>query len=311
MMKRLLCLTLICLLLCGCADKYTTFDQTMFCMDTMMSFQIWGIDANDSANQICGILKSLETDWDAGSDTSLLAALNEGDADLTDEQAALIAQVEALSERTGGAFDPRLYAVSQLWGFTSDEHQIPTQEEIDAALLEQRWDLGAALKGYAADRCVEILENAQVERALLDFGGNIQTYGSKPNGEPWNIGIRSPFDSGTIGTLQIQGTMSIVTSGDYQRYFEVDGQRYYHILDPDTGRPADSGISSVTVVCQNGLTADALSTALFVMGLEEGTRFYQESDDFEAVFVLTNGEVYATEGLTLSDCDYQVIPHEN
>ncbi|MBQ7344947.1 MAG: FAD:protein FMN transferase [Oscillospiraceae bacterium] len=310
-MKRAICLILTCLLLCGCGAKDTTFNRTLFCMDTMMDFRIWGSDSTNAANKMADMLEAMEEDWSASSDTSLLAALNDGTADLTQEQAELIAQVEALSVRTGGAFDPRLYAVTELWGFPTDDFHVPTQEEIDAALLERRWDLGAALKGYAGERCVQIMERYDVERALLDLGGNIQTYGSKPDGSPWNIGIRSPFDSGTIGTLSITGTMSIVTSGDYQRYFELDGQRYYHILDPKTGRPADSGLSSVTVVCEDGLTADALSTALFVMGLEEGTRFYQESDDFEAVFILTTGEVYATEGLTLTGCEFQVISHEN
>lgn len=310
-MKRAICLIIVFLLLSGCAAKDTTFNHTFFCMDTMMDFRIWGSDSTDAANEMADMLEAMEEDWSASSDTSLLAALNDGTADLTEEQEALIARVEALSQRTGGAFDPRLYAVTELWGFPTDDFRIPSQEEIDAALLEQRWDLGAALKGYAGERCIQIMEQYDVERALLDLGGNIQTYGSKPDGSPWNIGIRSPFDSGTIGTISITGTMSIVTSGDYQRYFELDGQRYYHILDPKTGRPADSGLSSVTVICEDGLTADVLSTALFVMGLEEGTAFYQESDDFEAVFILTTGEVYATEGLTLTGCTFQVIPHEN
>lgn len=312
-MKRLIAIILVCLLLCGCSSQA---QETVYYMNTVMDLQVWGKDADDALPQLKSMISELESTWTTTYGTSVTTRLNQGEQfELSDEEASLLAEVEALSERTGGAFNPWLRSLSNAWGFyfeinQMDGFELPTDDAIAAALSDKKWDLGAAMKGYAGKKAVALLDTLDIDRAILNLGGNIQTYGEKADGSPWQIGIQNPDGGDYLGIISVTGTMAIVTSGDYQRYFEVDGVRYHHILDPETGHPADSGLRSVTVICADGLTADALSTALFVMGLEEGSDFWRESDDFEAVFVTTDGSICATEGVSLSGCEFEVITRE-
>lgn len=306
-MKRLFALVLaLSLLLCGCGKP---LEQTCFAMNTVMNFQIWGKDSENAYGRIITKLYELESSWSATSEDSILWQLNNDNHlfQLEPGQASLLAKVEELSLWTGGAFDPRLRCLSEAWGFYNEQHRVPTQTEIDAALADPQWDLGGAMKGHAGNKCVQILSELDIDRAILNLGGNVQTYGQKSDGSPWNVGIQNPDGGNYLGIVAVTGTMAVVTSGDYQRYFEADGVRYHHILDPKTGYPAESGLRSVTVICEDGLTADCLSTALFVMGLEKGGQFWRENSGFEAVFIAEDGSIYATEGAGLSGCQFEVI----
>ena len=274
-----------------------------------MQFQIWGRDSEIGYGRIITKLQELESSWSATSADSVLWQLNNDNNlfQLDPGQAALLDKAEKLSIRTDGAFNPRMRLLSETWGFYNEQHRIPTQVEISNAMADPQWDLGGALKGYAGQKCAELLAELKIDRALLNLGGNVQTYGSKPDGSPWKVGIQNPDGGDYLGIVSVTGTMAVVTSGDYQRYFEKDDVRYHHILDPETGCPADTGLRSVTVICEDGMTADALSTALFVMGLEKGSDFWRESNDFEAVFITEDGTIHATEGAILSGCAYEVI----
>ena len=310
-MKRFLCLILICAVLLCCAGCAKESSMSVFAMDTVMDIKVWGKDGDMAVGRVLAIINDMETRWSAADPESTLSHINRGDNVRLDGKEQVLVRALELQERTGGAFDPRLGAVMEAWGFYDKNYTVPTREQLDEAMAIQQWDLGAMIKGYTGDRCVSTLNEVDVDRAILNLGGNVQTYGQKPDGSPWSIGIQNPDGGDYIGMLSVVGTAAVVTSGDYQRYFEKDGVRYHHIIDPGTGMPAQSGLRSVTVICRDGLTADALSTALFVMGLEEGAWFWRKSDDFEAVFMTEDGKIYATEGTALSGCEYEVIRREN
>lgn len=317
---------LTALLLTGCTTSAPQ-EAEFFAMDTLMSVKLWGGEA--ATSDVSGEINRLEALLSATRETSVLSQLNEtGSAELSGDTASLLAQALALSERTGGAFDPTVYPLVEAWGFPTKEYRVPDRTELDSLLscvgteylhfdgstvtldAGTRLDLGGIAKGYAAQCCAELLNEKGVEAAILSLGGNVQTVGSKPDGSAWVVGIADPSDpSQAIAVLTFEGPMALVTSGAYQRYFEENGVIYHHILDPQTGLPADSGLLSVTVLAEDGTLADGLSTALFVMGLEEGTRFWGESNDFEAVFLTSEGKILATEGAApfLSGCEYSVI----
>ena len=296
MMKKLICIILICMLLVGCTGE-TKAQKTVFAMDTVMELSVWGPDGEKACGELEKLLLDLERTYSA-------QAMNE--AVLTQEQMDLTTRAMEFKVRTGGAFDPQMYGVMQAWGFDDGQYRVPADMQLQTA--PRLWDLGAAAKGYAGDRAVELLKGLDVDCAMLNLGGNVQTYGTKADGTPWKVGIRDPEGkTDYVAVVSVEGTMAVVTSGDYQRYFEKDGKRYHHIMDPRTGRPAQTGLRSVTVIAGDGMTADVMSTALFVMGPEKGAEFWRSSSDFEAVFVLTDGTILATAGVNISGCDYDRI----
>lgn len=219
--------------------------------------------------------------------------------------------------KTKGSFNPALYPVIREWGFTTEEYKIPSETRIQELLLNTDFskvqsaasgikladgmelDFGAIGKGYAADKAVEILKANGIKSALLDFGGNIQTLGKKPDGSLWRVGIKNPWQGGAAVALSLE-SKAVVTSGGYERFFEKDGQRYIHIFDPKTGHPSLSNLESVTIVCESGKYADALSTALFVMGSEDAVSFYKNNPDFDFVLITKAGELIYTSGLKAS-----------
>ena len=315
-MKRLLfllCLPLLLLLsACGKAEAYT---KTVFAMDTVMELTVYGDEAalSDMESELHR-LEALFSVTDP--DSEIYAANHAGSAALSDETAALLRSALALCARTDGALNLTIYPVLCAWGFTTGSYAVPSAETLDALLsavdyrrvhleteppavwLEPKTmlDLGSVAKGYAGEQLAALLRARGVDSALLNLGGNVQTVGTKPDGSAWRTGIRSPNSDETLCVLSVQDK-AVVTSGGYERYFEQDGQLYWHILDPFTGCPAHSGLRSATVIGDSGTLCDGLSTAIFVMGLERAAALYRQSNDFEAVLLTDDNVLYLTEGL--------------
>lgn len=315
-MRRMFALLPALLLLMGCSSIRTQpLERTFFAMDTVMSVRLYdggGEDLLDAAENRVKELERLLSVTDSGSEVYALDRT--GAAVLSPDTAELLAGALELCQRTDGALDISIYPVLRVWGFTTGEYSVPTQEDLaallplvdhaqielegtSAALLPgMEIDLGSVAKGYTGDVLSAYLKENGVTSALLDLGGNIQAVGSKRDGSPWRVAIRDPAGEGSIGVVETRDR-AVVTSGGYERYFEQAGIRYWHILDPQTGTPVRNGLASVTVVGDSGLTCDGLSTALFVMGLEDALDHWRLHRDFEAVFVLEDGSVTITAGL--------------
>lgn len=162
----------------------------------------------------------------------------------------------------------------------------------------QAIDLGAIAKGYAGDEVKRILTNNGIDTAFVNLGGNVVTIGTKLDGSPWRIGIQNPLDErgSHLAIIEIKDR-AVVTSGNYERYFIEDGKKYHHIMNPKTGYPAEEGIISSTIVSDSSIDADALSTSLYVMGLEKGLSLIEKMENVEAVIITDDNKVYITAGL--------------
>jgi len=240
------------------------------------------------------------------------------------------------ADLSGGAFDPTIGPLVKLWGIGTDAQRIPRDAEIAAALelvnyrdliidrnnrtaflrrIGMEIDLGGIAKGYAADEAARIAREGRARRGIIDLGGNIYALGwrieKKKDPVPWRIGVQNPFSARgeSLGMLTVHDT-SVVTSGVYERFFEIesDGTRYHHILSTTNGYPADNGLLSVTIVTGRSMDADALSTAVFAMGYERGKALIDSIPGAEAVFVFADRSVTITKGLsgvfTLTDKEF-------
>lgn len=318
-MKRLLilfCCILVSLSAVACANDTEAHTRSGFLMDTSYTLTAYGKNAETALDACIEKLAALDVELNWQNENSSLWTLNHADGawtQLDNDAFFALQRAKEFAALTKGAFDPTIGAVLLCWDLFSGE-VVPTAAEaaeaakfVDYNGIEfdestqnarlgagQSVALGAIGKGYAADALRELYEANGVS-GVIDLGGNILTVGDKPNGEAWRVAVRDPNDDAAyLKILAINGSCAVVTSGSYERFFEKDGVTYHHIFDPSNGLCADSGLVSVTIVTADAAEADALSTALFVLGLEDG-RALAKASGVRAIFLTSDGTLIDTE----------------
>lgn len=331
-MKRFLSLALVLAMLCGCgaSEKPNKVTSTVFAMDTVMTLTAYGEYAPAALEASESRIHHLESLLSVSREESDIYKLNrDGEAVVSEACGCLLSKAKEMSENTGGAFDVTIYPLMELWGFPTGDHRVPDNVEIERALFhvgqEQitgvseldghgrctavlatgtAVDLGGIAKGFTSEKVLEEMAQAGVDTAVISLGGNVGLMGKKPDGSDWIVAVEKPDGSGeNIMSLSIPGgeTTFVVTSGAYQRFFEENGEKYHHILNPETGYPAKTDLLSVTIISGNGTEADALSTALFVMGYQEALAFWRSGIyDFEMVLITENG-ISVTSGVEVAE----------
>jgi len=295
---------------------------TRFLMDTAVDVSAYGRNAEASVNSVFGEMERLEEVLSRHIPTSEVAKINAQAGEwvaVSDTTLEVIALGLEIGELTGGAFDITVGALVSLWGFGTGDYKVPSEEEITAALATVDYrkvevdkankrvripegtilDLGGVAKGYIVDYARQFLLKQKMQRAIVNAGGDISVIGGRPDGTPWRVGVQNPNDPSQISWVIPLQNNSVVTSGDYQRFFIQDGESWHHILDPRTGYPA-RGLKSVTIVASSAGRADALSTAVFVLGWEKGRELVEKLPGVEAIIVRSDNEVWVSSGLAQS-----------
>lgn len=325
--KNILSVLMLCSLLfliTGCGPSKTV-TRTDFALDTVVTITVYNEDDESVLEEPFNLIRRLNEKLDAFSESSEVSAINqkagiEG-VKVSEDTFKLIKQGLIYGEKTDGKFDITIGPLVDLWNIKEPEKGIvPNKESIETARAKvdyrkvllndteqtiflkepgMKINLGAIAKGYIGDRVKTQMEEAGIEHAVINLGGNVVLIGGKDKRTAFNVGVENPENTSgdPIGMLTISDK-SIVTSGDYQRYFVGEnGKRYHHIIDPKTGYPAESGLHQVTIVTDSSTDADALSTSLFLMGMDKSKDYLHGIKGVEAIFVTTDNQVFVTKGL--------------
>lgn len=329
-MKKLLRITSTLILtftLCGCTinnsgNNDLKVSKSEFMLDTVITLTIYGTDDDSSIDEIFNTISELEGKLSIHEEGSELALIRENaginPVSVSKDTLAIFEKSVEYSNLSGGLFDITAGPLISLWAIGTEDQRVPSLEEIESALelidyekisinheestvyIENKGmyaNLGAIAKGYIADKAAEKAKELGIDSAILNLGGNVLLIGSKPDGSNFKVGIQDPDEStgGYMGIVE-GSNLSIVTSGDYERYFIENGVKYHHILNPYSGYPVDSDIKSVSIITENSFDGDALSTTVLLMGLEKGLEFIEATEKTDAIFITKDNEIILTDG---------------
>lgn len=326
-MKKLFLLFIICftsIALCSCGlISSKPVETEKYHMGTVITQKIYGPNAQRAADQVekrmVDIEATMTVNAPGGDVNTLNAAAGKESVRLGSDTIFVLQRAKRYAELSKGTFDVTVGPLVKAWGIFTDHPRMPAPDEIkqlmgfidyrtlsvdeanNTAKLAnsgQLVDLGGIAKGYAGDEAIRIYKENGIKSAFVNLGGNVVVLGNKPDGKPWSIGVQNPrAETGRyLGILKLTDK-AVVSSGDYERFFEKDNVRYHHILDPRTGYPANAGLIGTTIVADSSTDGDALSTATFVLGLEEGMKLVESLPGVDALFVTKDKKVYITSGL--------------
>lgn len=312
-------------------DKSESRD--IFAMDTYMTLTAYGKNAKKALDEAVDEINNIEQLVSTGIDSSEVSQINKnGKGSVSETTGYLIKRSKEIYDSTNGVFDITIYPIMQAWGFPTENYCVPGKKELkklrglmgaDHVLYDEKKqevtlnkegmkiDLGGIAKGYTSSKVMDIFKENGISSAVISLGGNVQTLNGKPDGSDWRVAVENPADTGSyIGVLSIKDK-AVITSGGYERYFKQDGKTYHHIIDPANGYPANNGLTSVTIVSDDGTLADGLSTSLFIMGPEKAQKYWKEhSDEFDTILVKDDGSIFVSEGIAdyfTSESDFTII----
>ncbi|MDU5014100.1 MAG: FAD:protein FMN transferase, partial [Clostridium botulinum] len=319
----LLCICLP-LVFVGCDSKSEEpVSRETYLMGTIINIKAYGKNADKAVQASVDKISDIENKMSLNISTSEINKINKNagiaPVKVSKNTFDVVKASLIYSEKTKGSFDITVEPLVSLWGIGTDKARIPSKDEISNALSlinykdvvinekestimlkrkGQAIDLGAIAKGYTADELKKVLLNYNVSSAFLNLGGNVYVLGNKPDKTPWKIGVQNPLEprGDYLGIVSVSDK-SVVTSGNYERFFERNGKRYHHIFDTKTGYPAEKGLISVSIISDKSIDGDALSTSVYTLGLDEGKKLIESLKDVEAVFVTNDKKVYTTSGL--------------